>query len=259
MPKLGDNSTLENFNVGSFGFTAQSINDLESSSFTLVDIAVDMSSSVESFADEIETALKNVVLSLKGDMSKGIKPHPKSDSIMIRITKFSNDVTEVVGYCLLANLDTSMLTGQFKAHGMTALYDATINAAEAAYNYAKALREQTFEANWILFVITDGLNNSGRFRNDSYLPEVKKAMALPRKSEIMESTVSVLIGVNVGEAKNALEKFRTEAGFTQDMILLSDASPKTIGKIGGFISQSISSQTAARGTGGPSQSIASQI
>lgn len=281
MPKFADDATLETFHVGSFGFTAQNIDELESSGYTLADIVVDVSGSTgektpafpNGFTQLMENALKDAIISLRGDMSKGIKPHPKADSIMVRITEFSYGVEEVIGYTLLANIKLDSLTGSLTARGATALFDACINAPEAAFNYGQALQKGGYDANGILIVITDGMNNAGhnsayhvagRFYpdEDTYHKQVAivaKALRSPLSKEAMESYISILIGVNIEQCKEDLEMFHKEAGFTQPMIALKDANPKTIGSIGGFISASVSSQSQVRGTGGPSQSIATTI
>lgn len=273
MPKFADDTTLEQFNVGTFGFTAQTVNELESSGYTLADIVVDVSGSTGGFTDAMEAALKGSIIALKGDPAQNIKPHPKADSMMVRITRFSNDVQEVMGYMLLANIDVNSLTGSLRSQGSTALFDAVIGASEAGFHYGKALKAEDYDVNGILIVITDGMNNAGMYgayKNGAiYQPSkpeytkqlgiVADALKKPLRQEAMESYVSILIGVNVGSCKADLDEFHAAVGFTQPMLALDDASPATIGKIGGFISQSVSSQSQARGTGGPSQSIANTI
>lgn len=273
MPKFTDDSTLEQFHVGTFGFTAQTITELESSGYTLADIVVDVSGSTDGFTAAMEAALKGSIVALKGDPAQKIKPHPKADSMMIRITRFSNTVEEIIGYTLLSNVDLDLLTDSLKPQGSTALFDACIGGAEAAFHYGEALRKEDYDVNGILIVITDGMNNCGTYsayrQGASYYPSkaeytkqltvVAASLKKPLRQEAMESYVSILIGVNVAECLAELTEFHTAVGFTQSIIALDDASPSTIGKIGGFISQSVSSQSQARGTGGPSQSIASTI
>jgi hypothetical protein len=273
MPKFEDDTKLEQYKVGNFGFTAQSPDELESSGYTLVDIAIDTSGSTASFEKQMEDALINAIYDLKGDPSKNIKPHPKADSIMLRITTFSTSVREVMGYTPLMNVDPETFRSTLHSSGSTALFDSVIATAEAAYNYGKLLTSEDYEVNGIVFIITDGANNSGKFYSSrsgqSYYPDksvyqdhlkaVKEALKKPLKQEAMESYLSILIGVNCGAEKEVLLDFHKEAGFTQDFLALEDATPGTISKIGKFISESVSSQSQARGTGGASQSIATRI
>lgn len=274
MPKFADDTTLEQFKVGTFGFTAQTINELESSGYTLADIVVDVSGSTSDYTNAMEAALKGAIVALKGDPAQNVKPHPKADSMMIRVTTFSQEVDEVIGYTLLANIELDKLTGSLKPQTTTALFDACVSGAEAAYHYADALRKQDYDCNGIMIVITDGMNNSGRLSAgadssgnyypskaayDAHVGQVRTSLKRPLQDEAMESYVSILIGVNIGSCQKQLTDFHSGAAFTQPLIALADASPQTIAKIGQFVSQSVSSQSQARGTGGPSQSIAATI
>jgi len=61
------------------------------------------------------------------------------------------------------------------------------------------------------------------------------------------------VGVDSGTSQE-LENFKNEVGFTQ-YIELKNADAKTLAKLAKFVSSSISSQSSALGTGGPSQSL----
>ena len=62
MPKIFD-PTLENHTLATshYGFSAESINNLGATEYTLVTVAADTSSSVHGFANEIEECLKNIL------------------------------------------------------------------------------------------------------------------------------------------------------------------------------------------------------
>ena len=89
--------------------------------------------------------------------------------------------------------------------------------------------------------------------NASRLPakKVKEALTKAVTSEALESVVSLLIGVNVqdSEASRYLRQFHLEAGFTQ-YVELDKADTKTLARLAEFVSQSISAQSQALGTGG---------
>ena len=76
--------------------------------------------------------------------------------------------------------------------------------------------------------------------------------------EILESMVSVLIGINGSSYSSWLSKFQKEAGLTH-FIDAGDATPRKLAKLANFVSQSVSSQSQALGTGGPSQNISPTI
>jgi hypothetical protein len=94
--------------------------------------------------------------------------------------------------------------------------------------------------------------------NASRLPagKVKEALARAVTSEALESVVSVLIGVNVQDPQAAryLGQFYGDAGFTQ-YVELDKADAGTLARLAEFVSQSISAQSQALGTGGPSRSL----
>ena len=68
--------------------------------------------------------------------------------------------------------------------------------------------------------------------------------------------MSVLIGVSVQdpEVSRYLKKFHVDAGFTQ-YVELDQADAKTLARLAKFVSQSISAQSQALGTGGGSQQL----
>ena len=68
--------------------------------------------------------------------------------------------------------------------------------------------------------------------------------------------MSVLIGVNVTNPTLAayLSSFKTDAGFTQ-YIELDNATAGKLAKLAEFVSKSISAQSQALGTGGPSKQL----
>jgi len=74
----------------------------------------------------------------------------------------------------------------------------------------------------------------------------------------LESLVTVLVAINATQCQRELDAFRGEAGLTH-YIDMGDATASKLAKLGGFISQSVSSQSQAIGTGGPSQQIPAVI
>ena len=247
MPKFGEDASLDKHAVGHFGFTAVSMDDLESSGYTLASLVVDRSGSTQGFEQPMEAA---VVASIEA-----LRKMPTADSIMLRVLTIDNDCEEQHGFIPLADIDVARYVGAFSPRGMTSLFDGVINAAEAAACYGTQLLKDRFNANGILIVITDGCNNAGRFCSDSDLPAVRDALTSTQRKECLESFTTVLIGVNLQsrEVEAVLRKFHAEAGFSVPMIALKDADPKTIAKIGKFVTDSVSSTSQALGTGGPSQ------
>src|SRR5690606_35763681 len=136
--------------------------------------------------------------------------------------------------------------------GMTALYDAVYNSLQAVNAYGKSLTENDFDVNAIVITITDGVDNRSAMTVESVKNELHNAV----KSESLESMVSILVGVNVTDPTvgRHLRDFHVEAGLSQ-YVELGDAKAATLAKLASFVSRSISAQSQALGTGGPSKSL----
>lgn len=230
--------------VDSFGYSAVGMDKLGSSEYTLVTIVIDKSGSVEPFVDQLHACLKEIVQSC--DKSK------RKDNLMLRIVQFSTYVEETHGFKLLANCKPDDYNGIIDANGGTALYDAAANSINALADWGKQLSDQDYTVNAVVFVMTDGENNSGTFG----VGEVKKALKNATQDEKLESLTSILIAVNMTDQaiKAGLEEFHKDAGFTQ-FVSIADASAKSLAKLAAFVSQSISSTSQALGTGGASQPV----
>ena len=231
--------------TGRFGYSATGLEDLGATEYTLVTIVVDTSGSVASFKKDMEKAIMEVVNSCK--YSK------RSDNLMIRFVTFHNDLTEEHGFKLLSDCDPSNYDDCLMVGGSTALFDASQNSIEATRDYGKKLVDNDFDVNGIIFIITDGDDNSSVMTADG----VKKSLAEALRSESLESLMTILIGVGVGGYPNIqkyLNDFQKDAGLTQ-YVNIKDADEKSLAKLAQFISKSISSQSNALNTGGASQPL----
>jgi uncharacterized protein YegL len=234
---------MDKHRAGHFGFSAVKLQDLGAPDYTLVNIVADRSGSTGPFQKEMETALKEIL--------NACQHSPRADNLMLRVVTFENTHKEVHGYKLLNQIDLASYDGILAPGGMTALYDASVDAIEACSNYGKTLMENEYPTNGITFVLTDGLDNQSKFGRQ----QVKEAMEKTISGETLESHISVLIGVGTDPSTTqALQEFKDQAGFTQ-FVVLADATKKNLAKLAQFVSQSISSQSQALGSGGPSQTI----
>jgi hypothetical protein len=227
-----------------YGFSATRVEDLGATEYTIVAITGDRSGSVSSFQKEIEGCIKEIV--------KSCQHSPRADNLMMRLTTFDTRLDEVHGFRPLSECNLDDYDGAISPGGMTALYDAACNAMDAATQYGKDLTENDFDVNAIVFVLTDGMDNASTFTP----VQVKEALGNAVQSEALESIVSILVGVNVTDptVSQYLKDFHAAAGFTQ-YVELGDAKANTLAKLADFVSRSISAQSQALGTGGPSQSL----
>jgi hypothetical protein len=244
MPKLGGSQNLQQQQAGNFHFSGTRIEDLGATEYTLVTVVGDRSGSTQAFQKDMENVLKEIV--------DACQKSPRADNLMLRLVTFDDQEQEVHGFKLLQDIHKGDYDGVMPPGGMTALFDAACNGIEATNAYGRKLLEQDFSVNGIVFVLTDGDDN----RSTNTASQVKKALEAAVSGENLESMVSILIGVNIQNPAYAafLQKFHADAGFTQ-YVELKDATKNTLAKLAQFVSKSISSQSQALGTGGPSQSI----
>jgi hypothetical protein len=248
MPRLGTDIETHTL-AGNFTFTGARIANLGATEYTLVDIEVDMSSSVAPWIDDLRKMVETAI--------ESCRKSPRSDNLLVRVAGFSSafahGAREVHGFIPLNDIDLALYQ-RLVPGGMTPLNDACFMGVGAMHKYAAMLSDQDFLANGITFVITDGAENASTSSMDMVKQEVAKAM----QSEVLESHVSVLIGINAKDSKQYLEAFRHDAGMTQ-FIDAGEATKGKLAKLAEFVSQSVSSTSQALGTGGASQNIAATI
>lgn len=239
MPILSDASLEQHAIPGArFGFSAAGLHDLGASEYTLVAIAADCSGSVDAFRGEIEACMQSVVAACHRS--------PRADNLLLRVVAFDDDLDELHGFKPLAECDPQAYDGRLRCGGCTALYDAAHNAVAAVTRYGRTLTDHDYDANGIVFVVTDGCDNASTMNPK----QVKRALADAVRGEHLESVVSVLVGVNVqsGDVGRYLRAFAKDAGFTK-YVELGDATAATLAGLADFVSQSITLQSRALASG----------
>jgi len=251
MPRLmatTDDQVINNIpGPGNFQFSAVRIENLGATEYTLVTIIVDISGSVVHFANELLKCIKSIV----GACQKS----PRAENLLIRLLTFNNNVYEIHGFM---NLKDIVVDDYEELHPdyMTALFDATYDGVGATLEYAKQLVDQDFDCNGAVYIITDGMDNRSSMTASAIKEKIDEAI---RKEEI-ESIITILVGLHdpadrwSGEVKAHLEKFQREGNLTQ-FLDVGEATPQKLAKLAGFVSQSVSSQSQALGTGAPSQTL----
>jgi uncharacterized protein YegL len=248
---MDDMQTIKIPGTGNFQFSATKLDALGATEYTLVTVVMDTSGSVEDFADSLLNCLKSIV--------GACKKSPRSENLMLRYLTFNENVAEVHGFKPLNDIKVEEYKA-LKPFGMTALYDATYSAVGAMATYAKNLTDQEFGVNGATYIITDGLNNRGSMGPKQIKEKLKEAV----KEEYLESQVTCLIalkdpsvqsGAWLNEVVRELKIFKEQAELTE-IVEVGDATPQKLAKLANWVSSSISSQSQAMGTGGPSQPVA---
>lgn len=254
MPRLmqdDDDDSMATSQVGGtsgFKFSATRIEHLGATEYTLVTIAVDKTGSVMDFRDELRKCLKTAV--------ESCKKSPRSNNLLVRVIYFSSSLSggieEIHGFKPLGEINPDDYP-DLDPYGMTPLYDAAFSAVGATNAYAKQLMDQDFLVNGIFFVLTDGDDNTSRATIKMVGQEMQRGM----QSEIIESLIGILVGVNLAGYQQRLEELAKGAGL--QFIDAGEATKGKLAKLAQFVSSSISSQSQSLGTGGPSQNIAASI
>jgi len=234
---------LETLNAGSgYKFSATKVNVLGASEYTLATMVIDGSGSVSPFAAQLETTLKTIF--------KACEKSPRRDNLMLRLTQFSSQLTELHGFKLLGSIVEKDYDNVLQIGGNTSLFDAVDEAIKSTAVYGKQLTSQDFLVNAIIVVVTDGENNSGNIMDPS---TIKKAIEDARRAENLESILLILVGVTNNDVSlnTYLQTVKDDGGFDQ-YVSIGTATPGKIAKLAEFVSQSISSTSTALGSGGPS-------
>ena len=226
---------------GNFSFSAVKIENLGATEYTLVTIAIDKSGSVSGYAAELRNTLVSVV--------EACKKSPRAENLLLRVLEFNGTIDEVHGFKLLNMININDYL-EPACSGNTALNDAVFCSVGATIQYAQQLTTQDFNANGICFIITDGEENASKTTPNMILEAIKKA----KIGEEIESLITILVGINTQDCSQALDAFHQDAGMTQ-YIDAGSATPQKLAKLAAFVSKSISSQSSALGTGGPSQPL----
>lgn len=250
MPRLMDTEEVMQQNgPGAFQFSGVRIDALGATEYTLCTIVFDISGSVTNFAKELLEMAKTVVMACKKS--------PRAENLLIRFITFNNNIVEVHGFRLMKDIDVDNDYKPLRCGGMTSLYDASYDAIGATVDYSSRLvNDYEFDVNGIVFIATDGMDNNSTMNAKSIADKVAGAL----QHEDIESLLTILIQMKdpnspyQDEVKQHLKNFAADANIDQ-FIDIGDATVDALAKLAQFVSQSVSSQSQALGSGAPSQTL----
>jgi uncharacterized protein YegL len=237
-------------NLGGTGFTyeAAGFQALGASEYTLVTIVVDGTGSTYPFAKLLREAVKTAV--------ETCRRSPRRKNLLLRVIVFSDDLPggsrEIHGFIPLADVDLSVYDGIVPS-GMTPLYDATHNAIAAMVDYGTKLADNDYPCNGIVFVITDGADNTSRLTPAA----IRQLTEDTRIGEKLESLLTILIGINAAQFSRLLQAFQADANL--DKYVEAGVTKDELAALADFLSTSVSLASQSLGSGGPSQNIPATI
>jgi len=246
MPKLMNVLEGQNVAPAGFKFSGVGVDQLGSTEYTLVVVAQDTSTSVESFNVEMEKCLKEIL----GACQKS----PRSENLLLRLLEFNTTDSELHGFRELSKIDPKEYDGIINPRGWTALYDGTMNALDSVDGYSAQLASMDYLCNAVVFIITDGEENKSKVATTQMIKD-KIAQIRSEGNKNLESIKTVLVGVGTDPSiMDYLDRFQKDAGLDQ-FVKIGDATPGRLAKLADFVSKSISSTSQALGTGGASVNL----
>lgn len=249
MPKLMNvDASVAAKTMHGFDYTSIAVEKLGATEYTFVHIVTDKTTSVGAFKVQLEKMIGASVGSCRNSA--------RALNLLIRTTAFnSNGIDELHGFTLLNSIDPDSYVGTIHPGGITNLYTASLEAVEATDEYVQSLfdAQRICNANAIIFFITDGDDNASD-QDQVCEDDVKTAINKIKRSEVLESIRTILIGVNDDEYKHELETFKDNVGI-DEYIPMGEVTESKLAKLAEFISQSVTDTDTSRGTGQPSQPI----
>ena len=174
------------------------------------------------YTGDMQKAMNNFV--------KSIQDSKQDDEMLVSVTTFDS-VVRGSGFQNVADLNT-----QFRAGGMTKMYDGIIAAAKQMTDYMDQLNNSGVRTRGGLVVFSDGEDND----SDCSAADAADVIAKLLQREVVVAFVA-FGGAAHGIAQNL--------GIPQQNIMETDATPSELRKIWGILSKSAisSSKSAAAG------------
>ncbi|MFN8258325.1 MAG: vWA domain-containing protein [Bacteroidales bacterium] len=219
------NYTDLDFNLDFANFNPEDIEVDETINAVFV---VDTSGSVSGYVKELNHAFN--------DFTKTMQKSHVVDKLFVSVIEFSDTVSVTSGFRPISSIPVMDFSKNMG--GSTALYDATYNGLKNALAYRQNLENSGVETKTLLFIITDGEDNSSK------IPAIKVKSLIDKvkhEEKNVFSFTTVLFGL--GSQAN-FSKAQVEMGI--EHLAQIGTSGAEIRKMIGFISQSISSANAGK-------------
>ncbi len=226
-----------------YGYTGAKIDALQSFENTLAVGLLDESGSTTAYARQMEKCVQEII--------KALRHSPRAANLIYYHAHFDTNFREVHGFKPLVECNEADYDGIWAGGGRTTLYDSEDRVISFTLDYARRQAQMHYTCNGIIWIITDGQDYGSVLRENSVTERLAKAVT----SEELESLVTILIGVNDDQAiQDELQRHSQAVGFTQ-YVPVAKADEKTLARLAGFISKSVSAQSQSLGSGGPSQPL----
>lgn len=221
-------------------FNTQNFNPLTMANMTqsviLICLIIDVSPSISSYADAMNTAAREVFLD-------ELRKCHRKDDIMIKCITFASEVKEKSGFAPITSIPDDYLDVVPEGRS-TSLYEAVAKGLKSLIDYRTELEEQGVDVRSLAYIITDGEDNEDI---GTYKKQVNGYVDQLRSNEAWASSFNInMLGVGRDtEFRGACQAMGLNPDKCLDKI---SNSAKEIRKHMGIISQSVSS-SSNQGTG----------
>ncbi|OWY25552.1 VWA domain-containing protein [Sphingobacteriales bacterium UPWRP_1] len=216
-----------NFNDVDFNLSYNNFNpeDIQVDETVNAVFVVDVSPSVAGYINELNHALN--------DFTAAMQQSHIADRLLVSVVEFCEKVKVKSGFQPVAQLPTF---GFKPTGGGTALHDAALQGLKMALDYRNNLEASGVNTKTLLFIITDGEDNSSSHGADEVKNTLQQVLASERNAF---SFVSVLFGVG-----NAASFGQAQKDMGIQHLAKVGTSGAEIKRMIGFISRSVSSAAA---------------
>jgi uncharacterized protein YegL len=219
-----DNINLPDFNIDFGNFDPQDITSDETINATLI---VDVSPSVSNYVNELNAAFK--------DFLEEMQQSHVSEKLIVSVLEFNDTIYVRSGFQPVYAIDLNKVSFRPCGSG-TALFDAVLSGISNAVNYRSNLENSGVNCKTLIFVITDGEDNSSQ----NTANKVKSVLdAIMKEEKNAFNFETILFGVG---NDTSFEKAQKDMGI-KNLARIGN-SGKEIRKMIGFISASISMSSA---------------
>lgn len=223
---------MENININDLNFNLDFGNfnpdEIEVDETINAVFLIDVSSSVGAYVQDLNLA--------SNEFTESMQKSHIADKLLVSIIEFNHVINVVNGFMPVESVQTMDFSK--KIGGMTALYDAVYAGLKNALDYRNNLENSGVETKTILYVITDGADNSSQTSPHVIKKNIKD---LKKDERNMFSFSSVLFGIG---DETDFKPAQQEMGI--EHLAQIGISGEEIKKMIGFISQSISSVSAGK-------------
>jgi hypothetical protein len=126
-----------------------SIDDIDNESVNLIFVAIDETGSMTPHVSTMKTSLV--------DFKSALINSKEVDEILISKSTFSNTDVNITGYKKVDQFNTD-----YKAAGMTPLYDTVVQGAEKLIKYMDHLRQRGMRVKAVFAVFSDGVDTASK-------------------------------------------------------------------------------------------------